>query len=250
MPTLLFTYIEPWNGDFELKPVLMKSSMESIKDIEPADHIMDDSDHHWLVESVNITASSFTGFTCKGQRVSITKVLWKDDLFKIQYPQCNMETSTILQKARTELENKVKWKESVRFVTNVKWGKSFAINKASLLDSNCAPVSCIRVTPHIVLDRGDHMMVKTDSGYCSVLIEAILDANTVVCMPDLDGVETRNAVVISKKGKLIVSTTNNTCHQTRSWLGLKALRDNVCYKAVNMTQAVLYHGLSQADHCL
>ena len=173
--------------------------MESIKDIEPADHIMDDSDHHWLVESVNIAASSFTGFTCKGQRVSITKVLWKDDLFKIQYPQCNMETSTILQKARTELENKVKWKESVRFVTNVKWGKSFAINKASLLDSNCAPVSCTRVTPHIVLDRGDHLMVKTDSGYCSVLIEAILDANTVVCMPDLDGVKTRNAVVISER---------------------------------------------------
>ena len=175
----------------------MKSSVDSIKDIEPADHIVDDSDHHWLVESVNIAASSFTGFTCSGGSVSITNNLqWNDNLFKIQYPQCNMETSTILQNARTELENKVKWKESVRFVTHMKWGKSFAINEASLLDSNCAPVSCTRVTPHTVLDQGDHLMVETDSGYCSVLIEAILDANTVVCMPDL---ETRNDVVIAER---------------------------------------------------
>ena len=172
--------------------------MESIKDIEPADHIMDDSDHHWLVESVDIAASTFTGFTCKGQRVSITEVLWKDDLFKIQYPQCNMETSTILQKAHTELENKIEWNGSDRFVTKMKWGKSFAINKASLLDSSCAPVSCTRVTPHIVLDRGDHLMVKTDRGYRSVLIEVILDANSVVCMPDLEGVQSRGDIIIEE----------------------------------------------------
>ena len=61
-------------------------------------------------------------------------------------------------------------------------------------------MSCTRVTPHIVVDRGDHLIVKTDTGhYHSILVEAIPDANTVVCLPDIDGVQDHGVLLLSGK---------------------------------------------------
>ena len=192
-------YTEPWMSDYELKPVLMRASIDSIEDVNPADHIMEGSSHHWLVESVDVTKSTFTGFTVSGKSVILKEESWKDSFICVDYPQSNTCSSKILQDAHAELGKEVKWDSSDKFVTKMKWGSSLAISEASLIDSNCAAVSCTKVTPYVVLDRGDHLIVKSRAGYRSVLIEAIVDADTIVCVPELDGDEVHGDLVISGK---------------------------------------------------
>ena len=62
--TNYYVVTEPWKSDYEFKPVLKKSLTESIEDIKPADHIMEISGHHWLVESVNPGKTTFRSFIC------------------------------------------------------------------------------------------------------------------------------------------------------------------------------------------
>ena len=170
-----------------MKPVLKKASIDSIENVNQADHIMDSSNHHWLVDSIDIAKSTFTGFTCNGKNVTKIEVQWKDSFFKVEYPQCNTNVSKVLQQARSALDSGTQWDGSDIFITKMKWGKPFTINEACLIDANCAPVSCTKVTPYIVLDKGDHLIVKKDGKFCSVLISTIMDANTIICMPDLNG---------------------------------------------------------------
>ena len=168
--------------------MLMRSSIDSIEDINPGNHIMESESDHWLVESVDAVKLTFTGFTVsRGAVKRKESVPWEKDKFdRIHYPPSNVNSSDAVQNARSELRKKKKWDGSDKFITNMKWGKSYAVNKASLIESsNCAPVSCTLVTPYIILDRGDHLIVKTDKNYHSVLVEAIVDANTIVGLPDL-----------------------------------------------------------------
>ena len=198
---MLSINIEPWKSDYDLKPVLMKSSVDTVEDCKPADHVMDNSNNHWLVKSVDATKSTFTGYTVTGKSLAVKELSWNEKLFRVQYPQSNTDPSKILQKAESELNKGAVWDGSDKFVTKMKWGESFAISEASLIDSSsCEPVSCTRVTPYVVLDRGDHLIVKTNTGgYRSVLIEAIVDSDTIVCVPDLDGLEFHGDLMISGK---------------------------------------------------
>ena len=155
------SFIEPWKGDYELGSVLMVSKVEKIDDIKPADHIMDDSDHHWLVESVDIAKATFTGFICSGERVVKKDVPWKDKkFFRIDYPQNGTHSDDVLQKAKTKLDKKSEWDGGDKFVTEMKWGKAYAFNEHCLLNSNCKSDSCTLVTEHVALDLGDHLIVK------------------------------------------------------------------------------------------
>ena len=193
------SHAEPWKGDYELKPVLMRASIASIENVNPADHIMDGLNHHWLVDSIDIAKSTFTGFSCNGKTVTLKEVLWRDKFFKVEYPHSNTDSSKVLQQAHSELDSDTKWDGSDRFITKMKWGKSFAINEACLIDSNCNPISCTKVTPYMVLDQGDHLIVKNDGKYCSVLVEAIINSNTIVCMPDIYGLEAHGDLMVSGK---------------------------------------------------
>ena len=185
--------------EYDLQPVLMKSSVDSIEHCQHADHLMDSSNNHWLVKNVDMTKSSFTAYTVVGKVVAVKELPWNDRLFRVQYPQSNTDPSKILQEAESELGKQSSWDSSDKFVTKMKWGQSFAINEASLIDASCVPVSCTRVTPYVVLDRGDHLIVKASGEYRSVLIEAIVDSDTIVCVPDLDGLEFHGDLVISGK---------------------------------------------------
>jgi hypothetical protein len=178
----------------------MKASIDCIENVNRADHIMDCSNHHWLVDSIDVAKSTFTGYTCNGKNLTKSEVQWRDTFFKIEYPQCNTNSSKILQQARSALDSGTQWAGSDMFVTKMKWGKPFTINEASLIDSNCAPVSCTKVTRYTVLDKGDHLIVKKDGTFCSVLINTIMDADTIICMPDLNGLTGKEAY-----GNLMVS---------------------------------------------
>ena len=164
----------------------MVSPVETVEDIKPADHIMGDSDHHWLVESVDVAKSSFTGFTCSGEKViKEPNISWKPNKFYcIEYPPNGSNPDHVLQNAETKLG--MKWDRSDKFITEMKLGKAYAFDQRCLLDSNCKPDSCTRVTKNIVLDLGDHLIVKTKPGdYRSVIIKSIIDADTIVCIPDV-----------------------------------------------------------------
>ena len=51
----------------------------------------------------------------------------------------------------------------------------------------------------MVLDQGDHLIMNSDGKYCSVLVEAIIDTNTIVCMPDIYGLEAHGDLIVSGK---------------------------------------------------
>ena len=177
----------------------MKASIDSIESVTPADHIMDGSNHHWLVETVNVAKSTFNGLTCgSGKTITMKEVFWREKFFRVEYPLCNTDSSKVLQQARSEQDRGTKWDGSDRFITKMKWGESFAINEASLIHSDCGPVSCTKVTPYVVLDQGDHLVVRNNGRYCSVLIEAIIDGNTIVCMPDVYGFEAHGDLIVSE----------------------------------------------------
>ena len=166
----------------------MVSNVEKIDDIKAADHIMDDSDHHWLVESIDVAKATFTGFICSGEKVVKKDVPWKDKkFFHIDYPQNGSHSDDVLQKAKTKLDKKSEWDGGDKFVTEMKWGKAYAFNEHCLLNSNSKPESCTLVTKNVVLDSGDHLIVKREGNYRSVLIKTIIDTDTIVCMPDVDG---------------------------------------------------------------
>ena len=99
----------------------MRATVDSIENVNPADHIMDSSNHHWLVDSIDIAKSTFSGFTCNGKSVALKEVQWRDKYFKVEYPHSNTDSSKILQLAHSELNSDTKWEGSDRFVTKMKW---------------------------------------------------------------------------------------------------------------------------------
>ena len=163
----------------------MVSTIEKLEDIKPADHIMEGSDHHWLVESIDVEKSLFSGFTLKDEKIIRQNVSWKPDKYhRIDYPPNGFNSEDVLQKAETKLGTKSEWDGSDKFVTEMKWGKACAFDGRCLLDSNYKPDSCTLVKENIVLDLGDHLIVKREGKYRSVIIKSIIDAGTIVCMPD------------------------------------------------------------------
>jgi hypothetical protein len=165
----------------------MVSTVKKFEDIKPADHIMEDSGHHWLVESIDVENASISSFTVNGEKIIRESVRWKKEKYhRIEYPPNGFNPDDVLQKAMNQLDTKSKWDGSDKFVTEMKWGKAYAFDGRCLLDSNCQPNSCTRVTGNTVLDLGDHLIVKKEGKYRSVIIKSIIDADTIVCMPDPD----------------------------------------------------------------
>ena len=71
-------YLSYTERECALKPVLARSHITSIEDISLADHIMEGSSKHWLVESVDVANSTFNGFTICGKAVTLKEVKWND----------------------------------------------------------------------------------------------------------------------------------------------------------------------------
>lgn len=196
-------HAEPFTQDYRLKPVLIRSEIKSIAEIRPGDIIMDFSNHYWLVESVDEAQLIFKGFTCDAKNIAILeKVPWKSIYFKInrECPQ-SINLPNILQRAHNECRKVThSWDGSDRFVTEMKWGESFAISRARIFDSDhCEPKSCTPVTSNMELNLGDHLLIKSNcSSTCnSVLVTAIIDTDTIVCTPGLNRQESQSPLKLS-----------------------------------------------------
>ena len=185
--------------------MLTVSKVAKLEHIKPADHIMDGSDHHWLVENIDLENSCISGFTINGEKIVIEPLQWKSEKYHhIEYPPNGSIPDDVLQKARTELDTKSKWDGSDKFVTEMKWGRAYAFDGRCLLDSNCQPDSCTLVTENTVLDLGDHLIVKREGIYRSVIIKSIIDPDTIVCTPDpeVESEELHSHLSISKESKV------------------------------------------------
>ena len=80
----------------------MVSTIEKLEDIKSADHIMEGSDHHWLVESIDVEKSSFSSFTLRDEKIIRQNVSWKPDKYHcIDYPPNSCNSEDVLQKAET-----------------------------------------------------------------------------------------------------------------------------------------------------
>ena len=139
------------------------------------------------------------------EKIVIEPLQWKSEKYHhIEYPPNGSIPDDVLQKARTELDTKSKWDGSDKFVTEMKWGKAYAFDGRCLLDSNCQPDSCTLLTENTVLDLGDHLIVKREGIYRSVIIKSIIDTDTIVCTPDPDveSEELHGHLSISKESKV------------------------------------------------
>ena len=167
---------------------------------------MENSGHHWLVESVDTIKSTFRGFTCNHKRVTLKEVVWKSKRFhRIEYPQDSAAVvpesvdSEVLKRAQIELNEKSEWEESDEFVTMMKFGKPKVISEHCVMKSDCEPVSCTLIGPHVTVNAGDHLLIKMEGGnYRSILVEVIVNADTIVCTPHPNGDETHGYFVVSE----------------------------------------------------
>ena len=187
----------------------MRSLTESVSDLKPGDHVMEGSSHHWLVESVNSAKSTFKGFTCSHKRIALKDVSWKSKKFyRIDYPEGSADSAEVLKRAHVEMDEKCEWEETDAFVTKMKLGKSHVLNEHCLVDSNCGPVSCTPVNTHITINAGDHLLIKMEGGeYRSILVEVIVDADTVVCTPHPSSDEVHGYFLISESETYRVNYT-------------------------------------------
>ena len=199
-----------------MEPVLTRLLTESIEDIKPADHIVEGSSHHWLVKTVDAAKSTFKGFTCSHSKgkVTLKEVVWKSKkFFRIEYPKDSTESKEVsLKRAQTEfeLDQKSEWDESDKFITEMKLGKPYTITEQCVMKYNREPVSSTPITPHVIVKAGDHLLVKMEGGnYHSILVEVVVDANTVVCSPNPNGEEVHGYFMVAETEAYRVNYTEH-----------------------------------------
>ena len=172
---------------------------------------------HFLVESVDADCGKFTAYTTQGggKVVKVGQTWGHGDttLMRIDYDrQSNAyhPAKALEEAARQEVvagndeckKTSSKWQFSDEFVSFAKCGRPYVITEKCILRGDLEPVGCTLVTPHVAVDVGDHLVVKTaplrvevekggEGGggegeeFRSVLVYSCLSESTLITMPDL-----------------------------------------------------------------
>ena len=174
---------------YPLNPVLTHSTITTLTDIQPGDHLIISS-QHYLAISLDASKNTFKAYTTQSGRVVQEEKSFHEDLkiIRMDYDQ-NSNTyhpGMALESAATELERKEKWEASDRFVTMMKCGRKHFLSPKCILRGDLEPVGCTSVTPHVSVDAGDHLIVRTTFGdYHSVLVYNCINERIVVSIPSI-----------------------------------------------------------------
>ena len=201
------------SDELKLNPVLFKVPIKDLSNIHRADHIMIGK-HHYLIESADAIEGKFTAYTVEFPKVKVGiktgSVILKEnqewitskDVFKIEYCLHEgrvYEASEVIQRAKTEHLVGSKWKNCAGFLTKMKCGKEYVFDDQCLMSNDVKIDSYTRVTPHISISEGDHLVVcdsKQTSKYKSVLVWKCFDKTTVEITPSLSYTSTVSEPVI------------------------------------------------------
>ena len=173
--------------------------MNSLDDINPADHVMI-NEQHYLVKSKDIDNDSFSAYTVvkplSQGTINVHTTKWKKCI-RIEYSLHGSklcEPLQALERAERELTNGNKWKSSEGFVTKIKCGSEYYFDDRCLMSDNVKILSCTKITPHTSVSKGDHLVLlkqSTPTQYQSVLacnscaIDSKQNEMTIDIMPPL-----------------------------------------------------------------
>lgn len=110
------------------------------------------------------------------------------EAIKIEYDQQNYsyDPQKAIDTASKELEEKTKWDSSDHFVSMLKCGKRHVITEKCVFVGKLEPESCTAVSPHVSVDVGDHLIVRSTFGeYHSVLVYNCINEHTIISMPSV-----------------------------------------------------------------
>ena len=167
--------------------MLRRKKVESITDIKCGDHVASKS-KHWLVESAN--RHQFTGYSYTMGKIITKTVTISDDMYRIIYPKtCAINVEDSLKRARRHVEKQetISISSSDQYVTMMKCGRKYEINESCLINDDAKPIGCTHITSDVKLAEGDHLLVKTESQYASVIVCKITRKCAVSVVPDLNG---------------------------------------------------------------
>lgn len=182
--------------DYPLNPVLSRTTVTSLSDVNPGDHLIIGS-QHYLVDSTHVEANTFAAYTTHGGRVTREEEkTWNQNgggggggASRIDYDQHSnsYHPGKALESARSEMEEESKWDFSDSFVSAMKCGQSHVITDKCLLTGDLEPIGCTCVNPRVAVDVGDHLVVRgTFKEYHSVLVYSCINEHTIVSMPGLN----------------------------------------------------------------
>ena len=176
-----------------LKPVLRKVPLNSIQDINKGDHL-EIKTQHYLVQSVDHELEQLSAFTTTIHkcinRVTMEKrniEQTKDSIFLIEY-DCYSAVSDVemsLDMVRVEMSMNSKWQRSDLFVTEMKCGTAHLVDDRCYIKLNVDMVGATKVTPHTSVDIGDHLIIKENGKFYSVLVCNIVNQTGVAVIPPI-----------------------------------------------------------------
>ena len=183
----------------ELEPVLYKSPINSLSDLKPGDHYVQDS-QHYLIVSTNRLSKTFTAYTVTNNQLEQTKFVFNSNekSFCVRYDHsCISTPEQTLQAAKKDYHRQSNWKRSDQFITMMKCGCEHTVNERSLISDSVDIVSCTPITQYTSVDRGDHLIIRQSetTSFHSVLVCACIGESSVVAIPPLNNKPTSSSAI-------------------------------------------------------
>ena len=182
----LFNYPTDQDRENTSYPVLFKAPVETCNDIAQGDHLLCKS-NHFLVQCV-VPPNKFNAYTVQSGKCTLrTGIKLKKGTYKVDYGEFHFQSSEeSLQQAKDNLSKKT-WNCSCKFVTEVKCGTALFIDDSCLIDSNVSVVSFTKVSTHISVEVGDHLMIKPEGSeqFHSALVCSCTDECKFHILPPL-----------------------------------------------------------------
>ena len=178
--TVLYIFIEQYHME-DLKPVLTKSAMIVAlkKELTRGDHIMAisecNSTQHILLDSINNHEEwKFSGYTCartlRGKQIIVKKEFKCRRIYRIDYEHRNLKSAQqAVQDAQTETGKSWDGGDD-EFVIKMKTGTKHSINIECLFTEPKEPIGCTKVSTTSAIEIGQHLLVKHDGAFHSVLV--------------------------------------------------------------------------------
>ncbi len=189
-----------------MKPILFKVEVSSLDDIYPADHVVIEG-QHYLVKSKDIDNGKFSAYTVDKPVSHFMKrtvrVNWRKCV-RIEYCVYGselIEPSLVLERAEKTLVESNDWKSSEGFVSKMKCGSEYHFDDRCLMSDNVKILSYTKVTPHISIEEGNHLVFLRNSTtqYQSVLVCKCIDSNTMDVMSPVGLTSTATTLFVEQE---------------------------------------------------
>lgn len=194
------------NHDKHLKPILFKVEVNSLDDINPADHVVIEG-QHYLVGSKNVDNGKFSVYTIdKPMSHFMKRTVRMGKCIRIDYCVYGnelIEPSLVLERAEKMLSESNDWsrKSSEGFVSKMKCGAEYYFDDRCLMSNNVRILSVTKVTSHISIEEGNHLvLLRNGMTHQSVLVCKCINSRTIDVISPVDVTSTTiTSMIIEQK---------------------------------------------------